>query len=124
MQSRVIARLARKLRSTHRLNKSWRKTAEICHVLTPRAELNPGLARRIAEENYQPSTATIKRLEYDGAIEAKKPRVIRRMISDMTADELTFALMNRIAMPDADPKVMKAFIKACQQKQIIKAVTA
>lgn len=110
-QSSQIRKLALALRSSYRRNKSWRMTAKEHHILTPTAEVNPGLAKRIAKDKYQPSPTTIKRLEYDGAIEPKKPRSIHKMISDITEAELKSALENRTDMPEADPRIIKAFAR-------------
>lgn len=120
MQTRQIIRLARKLRSTHRKNKSWRLTSKVCLVFTPDGRCNPGLAKRIALDGYQPSDDVVQRLIAHGAIEIKKkhPRVICKDLFDETDDALLRALRERQTMPESNvnPKIMREFLRACKHK--------
>ncbi len=77
-QSQAVQRLAMQLRRTYRRTRSWRKTAQKHHVLTPYGQVNHGLAMRIANQGYMPSSRTIKRLQYDGAIEPLRPKKQRK----------------------------------------------
>jgi hypothetical protein len=106
MQSRLVSRLARKLRSTHRKTKSWRVTANIHRVLTPDRELNPGLAKRIAER-WQPGLDVIKRLLNDGAIELDRPKPM--ILSYRTRQAFIEAFKKRGPLPSPTPKTMKLF---------------
>jgi hypothetical protein len=72
MQNRKIRKLAKTLRSIHRKNKSWRKTSEVCKVLTADGRINPGLCKRIALDGYQPTDVVMSRLEQHQAVEPAK----------------------------------------------------
>ena|ERR1700690_1837256 len=99
MQSRAIYRLARKLRKFHKINKSWRKTATTCHVLTSDGKSNPGLAQRIALNKYEPGPDTFQRLSHDGALGSKKSKVrVWHDLWSMNETQRAYLLEHREAM--------------------------
>jgi len=99
MQSRAILRLARRLRNFHKANKSWRKTALTCHVLTSDGKSNPGLAKRIATNRYEPGPDTFQRLSHDGALGAKKSKArVWHDLWSMNEKQRAYLLEHREAM--------------------------
>lgn len=96
MQSRVIDRLARKLRKFYKVHKSWRKAALICHVLNNDGKTNPRLALRIAKEKFEPGPDIFSRLARDGAFGKliAKPRIYSDL-SKMLKNMQGFLLENR-----------------------------
>lgn len=110
MKSRVLSRLAKNLRSTHRKTKSWRITSKACKVLTEDGRVNPGLAKRIALEGYIPSDDVIERMIQHGAIEGKKKKVtLPKDLFEMSSAELLYALNNRTEMQPTTPALVRAF---------------
>jgi hypothetical protein len=55
VKTRTLIHLARNLRQEHALTHSWRKSAQICGVLTSDGRPDPGLAQRIATQGYDPA---------------------------------------------------------------------
>jgi len=99
MQNSIIKRLAKNLRKSYRINKSWRTTSSQCKVLTEDMRVNPGLAKRIARDKYQPSDEVIERLERHGAIEQKQKKAHEyKDLFDMPAPVLLWKYQHREVM--------------------------
>ena len=107
MRSRLVIRLAAKLRCTHRKSNSWRVTAEAHHIYTPEGQPNPGLAKRIAHNRYKPSPDLFKRLVRDGAIRLPRPRPLQ--ISNRDRLSIILALKERKPLPPPSPRTVRQF---------------
>lgn len=81
-------------------------------MLTEDGRTNPGLAKRIAIDKYQPSDDVIARLIRHGAIEGKKKKPQQpQALFDMATSTLRQALIDRKPMPPVDPRIIKQFVK-------------
>ncbi len=106
-QTRIIRRLAARLRTTYKKHRSWHYTAQLHCVLTPDGEPNKGLAFRIARERYMPSWDVVARLIRDGAIKLPRPKPLD--LSPAQRRAFANALCKRKPLPPPSKKTLKAF---------------
>lgn len=119
MQNRHIRQLAIKLRRSYRNNRSWRLTSKECKVFTEDCRVNPGLAKRIARDGYQPSDDVIDRLTRHGAIEmVKHNRPVK--LFDMPTSTLRYKLEHREEMPPLDVKKMRELMREFRDAGLFK----
>lgn len=97
MQTRLILRLARKLRATYKKRKSWRVAAEVCHVNDPHGDPSSGLAFQIAELGFMPSDDVVRRLIFDEAIE--RPKIDPLQLSIRDRQSILLALRKQRPLP-------------------------
>ena len=126
MQSRAIRRLAREMRSTHRITKSWLATAKRHHIVNAQGIPSKGLAYRIAIDGYEPREhETLLRLrlpcycdecERIRKFEKRSKRLNHVPLFEMRDCDIIDALNNRVELKSTHSKAaMNEFIKACKR---------